>query len=277
MTKTYVAITGGTGFIGSNLLSMLGRNENYHIRVLDRRKHELLRPPSMESLLAKADIVVHLAGANRGSWPELFHDNVQGTFGLLEGMSSYCPNAILIFASSAQAYKHQSFYGLTKKVAEQLIEQYATTKSMRAFVMRLSNVYGPGGQPFYNSVIATFEYSIHHRMKLIVKGDGTQIRDYIFVSDVCDAIVKAMERKPKEPFCRLDVCSGETVSVNELINAFEKIVGHRVNVLHQMEGEGHEDQATLNCLPARTILGWRPKMALEEGLQLVMEEYQNRT
>src|SRR6266404_193061 len=186
--KNKIAITGAEGFIGSYLKKRL-QQENIPFREFDRKKYSLDRPESMKDFLIDIDIVVHLAGANRDTPINILKTNAIDTGGLLQAMSLYAPASRIIFASSFWVYSNNSLYGLSKKMAEEIIEYYARTTSLRGTILRISNVYGPGGKPFYNSVIATFAHLIKNKEKISIIGDGSDMRDYIYVGDVIEAII----------------------------------------------------------------------------------------
>lgn len=262
-------VTGADGFIGSNLIQLLKETRQCRVKHLDRHKHHLILPASLAPLLHGADVVIHLAGENRGSKLTLFKGNALATLGLLEGISSYCPGTKLIFASSILAYSPESYYGLTKRVAEQLVKQYSGV-SVRGVVLRLSNVYGPLGRPHYNSVIATFAHMIRTRREFVIHGNGTQTRDYLFVRDAVNAIIKAMDYEPKSGFETFDICSGKKTSLNTIVHTLESVVGHKVAFRYEGRGDTVGLKVHLDCGRARKTLKWRPETSLGEGLRAVM-------
>ncbi|MDG7013005.1 MAG: NAD(P)-dependent oxidoreductase [Nitrososphaerota archaeon] len=268
MHKTTVVVTGGSGFVGSNLIHILKTKGTYNIRLMDRSQHSLFRPRTLEKLLENVNVVVHLAGANRGTNTELLKVNAEGTLGLLEGLAAQGSPVKIVFASSVLVYSPTSLYGLSKRIAEQLIERYARIYPIKGTILRLSNVYGPGGRPFYNSVVATFANLIRAQAELTVKGDGLQTRDFVFVKDVVEAFARAIEYEPAKVDV-FDICSGKETSLKSVVQTLEKIVGRPIPVRYD-EGQDSFPRVHLDCSRARTALAWQPKTSLEEGLRLVM-------
>lgn len=264
-------VTGGSGFIGSQLIRSLKKQRGFQLRIADRRTISIYRPQTMSRLISGVDVVVHLAGANRAGNIELLRTNALGTLGLLEGIAKFSPTARLVFASSVQVYWPGSFYGLTKLMTEQLIEKYTSTSQMKAIILRLSNVYGPGGRPFYNSVVATFAHQLSRNETLKIRGDGFQTRDYIYVQDVVEAIIKAIEYEPKEAFDVFDICSGRSTSLSDIVRILETILGHRIPVHYEgMEGAPIND-VSLDSSKALNAFGWKAETSLECGLRAVLE------
>src|SRR3989344_3215110 len=192
MTKINVAVTGADGFLGRHVVEKLKKESNIVLFLFDRSKQSLFRVNSLRQFLNKKDVIIHLAAVNRDNNSNLIKVNCLGILGLLEGICKYSPNAKLIFSSSFQVYEKESMYGLSKKFAEELIEYYSKKNNIKSIILRIANIYGSGGKPFYNSAIATFVYQIKTGKPLIINGDGKQKRDYIHVTDVVDAIMKCI-------------------------------------------------------------------------------------
>lgn len=203
-----IVITGATGFLGKHLVEEL-RTKNLKYSIFDRKKHNLLKPDTLADLIKDKDIIIHLAGINIGTHHKIMSVNVLGTLMLLEAMVKYAPHSKIIFASTFQVYLQDSLYGLSKKFAEDIIKYYVSMHKIKASILRLTNIYGPGCKPFYNSVIATFIDEIKHNKPIFIYGDDTRKRDYLYVEDAVDAIVKAVFFDPTgiEYF---DICSGRT-------------------------------------------------------------------
>ena len=268
MKKKKIVITGSSGFLGEHLMHALAEHD-YELNIFDRDRHDLLRPKSLESLVANSDIVIHLAGLNRDADMDLLKINTLGTNGLLEALTYYAPTAKLIFSSTFQIYYPQNLYAYSKKFAEELIAYYSKKYNFRAVILRFSNLYGPGGKPFYNSVIATFAHLIKRDEKVHIKGDGEQKKDYLFVADAVDAIIKTINYDPRnvETF---DICTGRLVSIIDVIRMIEKVLGKKVKVIHAKD-------KTVNPILKRNfhhayeVLGWEPNISLEEGLKVILQ------
>lgn len=267
-----IAVTGADGFIGKAVVNHLKKTEGVDLTTLDRAVHNLLEPESLNGLVENQDVIIHLAGANKGTNHELIQTNTLGTLSLLEAIVKYAPQVKLVFASTFQVYLPQSLYGLSKKFAEDLLVQYGLTQKLQSTILRLSNVYGPGGKPFYNSVVSTFAHQIKQGESLKINGDGSQERDYIFVDDVADAFAKAVLYKQEVPTEIIDICSKVSTSLNQIIKIMEEISGKKVKVVYNSAvAEKPWPTKDKNFTKAKELLGWEPKTSLEQGLAQIMK------
>ena len=274
MKRINVAITGADGFLGRHLVSRLEGEQHIVVSLFDRNKYNLLRLNSLEFFLKDVDVVIHLAGVNRDSDYNLFKINALGTVGLLEGILSYSPNAKLILSSSFQIYKPESMYGLSKKFAEELIEYYSIRYDLRSIILRVSNIYGPGGRPFYNSVVATFVHQAKRGELLKINGDGTQKRDYIYVEDVVGAIIQSIHYNTfKINVQYFNICSGVLTSINEIIKLLRKTYSKKIKIKYNkaFKEREWENEKPYSNIQSKRFLSWRPAIPLEDGLRSMFD------
>lgn len=260
-----ISITGHTGFIGSTFTSRV--TPHHQISLLDRGIHDMLRPDSLKTFLSGADCVVHLAGANRASDIDLVTANTSSTIGLLEGMRKFSPKAKIIFASSFQVYGMHSLYAFSKIWAEEAIQFSSASYHIPGIILRLSNVYGPGCKPFYNSVIATYCYQISRGEAITVHGEGTQKRDYIYIDDVVDAFVRCLSYRPSHDCETFDICSSSQVSLSEVINILTSFHASRIQVTHTKNEGIDVEYPHTDASPAYHAFSWKAETPLEKGLQ----------
>lgn len=267
-----IAITGANGFIGQAIVRQLKDKSGINVTVLDRGTHNLLNPDSLKSFLENQDVIIHLAGVNRGTNYELVQVNTLGMLSLLEAVVKYAPTARIIFASTFQVYLPQNLYGLSKRFAEELLVQYGLNHKVQGTILRLSNVYGPGCKPFYNSVIATFAYQIKQGKTLRINGDGSQERDYVYVDDVAEAFIRVALNKQEEQVEIIDVCSGKSTSINNILDTIRKVYPKRFEVVYNSSvKEKPWPTKGKNFERAKKLLGWEPKTTPKEGLKQVMK------
>lgn len=266
-----IAITGNEGFLGKHLVKALSKVNN-DLSLFDRKIHDLFYPKTLESFLKGADIVIHLASLNRASNPALIRTNVVGTAGLLEGMQKFSPMAKIIFSSSFQVYHQKSTYALSKRLAEETIGYFSREVKIASIILRISNIYGPGCKPFYNSVIATFVHQVKNNTPITINRDGEQKRDYIFVKDVIRAIEKAIQYNPKKNIESFDICSGTLVSLNEIIKKLEAILGTKVKVSYKAGVQSDKWNIKKDYNKTEKELSWKPNTSLYEGLKLTLKE-----
>ena len=272
-TMKKVAITGASGFIGREVVKQLENTKGVVTSVLDRNTHSLEDSESLKSFVEDKDVIIHLAGVNRGTNSELLQVNTLGMLSLLDAVLKYSPTARVVFASTFQVYLHQSLYGLSKKFAEELMQQYGLNHRISGTVLRLSNVYGLGGKPFYNSVVATFAHQIKQGESLNIKGDGSAERDYVYVDDVADAFVKAALYDQKNQTEVVDICSGESTSLNQVLDIIRNVCDKKFEVIYN---DAVQDKPwptkDKNFKKAKELFGWEPKTSLKDGLFRVVAE-----
>lgn len=270
MQVNKIAITGADGFIGSFVVKKF-KQKKAKITIFNYKKHILLDSESLKSFVKNQDVIIHLAGVNRATNEELLKVNTLGTMSLLEAVLKYSPTTRIIFASTFQVYLPQSYYGLSKKFAEYLLMFFARNYNIKSIVLRLSNVYGPGGKPFYNSVIATFAHLFKNGGVLSINGDGSTKRDFIYVEDVAEAFIKAAQRDFRKNFQTIDICSGKETSLNQVIKILKRLSGKKIEVVYN---KGAKEKPWLtsdkNYKMAEKLLKWHPKTNLKKGLTAVM-------
>lgn len=265
-----IAITGAEGFLGTALTKKL-KSKKISFSVFNFKKHNLFEVDSLKSLVYGKNVIIHLAAINRGDNIELIKTNILGTLCLLEAITKYAPGAKIIFASSFQVYLNEGLYGLSKKSGEDLIIDYAKKGYIKAMILRFSNLYGPFGKPFYNSVIATFTHLIKNNQSLRINGDGSSKRDYIYIDDAVDGIIKAAQKKINKNFEIIDICSGKETSLKEIIKILEKVSRKKVEVVYNTKAMDKPwPTGTKNAKLAKSLLNWQPTTPIEKGLVVTM-------
>ena len=294
-----ILITGGCGFIGSYLVRRLIDLKNIsRIVVLDIKDCEYenvdfirmdIRDKNIAYIMHNIDIVIHLAALIdvRESVlnPNLYHDiNVNGTLNILDSCIKNHVSKI-IFTSSAAVYgnpmylpideKHPlnplSPYGASKAASELYISAYHYSYNIDAVIFRLFNVYGYGQSSKYAGVIKIFMENALKNGPLEIFGDGFQTRDFIYVEDVIDAIVKSM--KMDIDFNIFNIGSGKSLSINSLAKIFSKILDRELKIIHSKPRKGDIRHSYANIDKAKKILGWVPKTSIEDGLRRMLEKY----
>lgn len=295
-------VTGGAGFIGSHLAERLLK-EGCAVRVLDNfstgrrsnlahlRGHpglsihraDVARGDRIRPLFSGAEWVFHLAAqadiVPSVESPRDYHrSNVEGTVAVLEA-SRAAGVRRFVYAASSSCYgipdrfptpesapaRPMYPYALTKWVGEQYVLHWSRVYRLPCVSLRLFNVYGPrsrtGGA--YGAVFGVFLAQKLAGRPLTVVGDGTQTRDFTFVTDVAGAFLAAARSGLAGE--ALNVGSGRAVSVNRLAG----LLGGRV--VHIPKRPGEPDRTLADISRIRRALGWRPRVRFEDGVRVMLE------
>ena len=296
-------ITGGAGFIGSNLAEVLSRdNEVIIVDDLSTGNDANIRGLEIElvkgsvtdlDLLRKifegADYVFHQAAIP--SVPRSIKDpvstneaNVTGTLKVLIAARD-CSVKKVIFASSSSAYgdtpelpKREDMnpnplspYAVTKLIGEFYCNVFDEVYDLKTVALRYFNVYGPKQDPHsdYAAVIPKFIKRIQEGKPPIIYGDGTQTRDFTSVDDVVSANILAAESDAKGVY---NVATGKRITINELASVIMAIMGRDLNPIHEKPREGDVRYSLADISRARSI-GYKPSYALEDGLKETIRSF----
>lgn len=310
-----VLVTGGAGFIGSHVADRY-LAEGWEVTVLDdlstgRRTHvppgarfvEMeLNDPALPDLFAGEgfDLVNHHAAQIdvRVSVRDPRRDartNVLGFLALLEAARASGTRRIVYISSGGVVYgepeqvptdeRHpllpRSPYGVSKLTGEQYLYYYAQVHGLEYAALRYANVYGPRQSPHGEAgVVAIFGSRILAGEPITIFGDGTQERDYVFVADVVEANWLASTR-PLPPVEELwsrawNIGTGRGTSVNELADRLTSLVERPIERQAAPSRAGELQRSMLNPARAATDLTWRPRVSLDEGLRITLEDLASR-
>ena len=302
-----VLITGGAGFIGSNLVDALvdrgdevtilddistGRRENLDpalaggadlvegdIRDVGAvaRLVERTRPDAIFHLAAQIDVRRSIADAAFDA-----RVNVEGTINLLEAARSLDGVRFVNTSTGGAIYGEgrilpapedhpvapEAGYGQSKFAAEGYCDLYARLHGVSTVSLRYGNVFGPRQDPLGEAgVIAIFCGRMLAGERPTVFGDGLQTRDYVYVADIVEANLAAVRSSIGGP---VNVGRGVPVSVLDLIAALSSIEGRDLDPEFAPRRLGEVQDIHLDCARARAELGWEARVGLEEGLELTL-------
>ncbi len=281
-----IGITGASGFIGGHLTNALQTLHGVSVSpLLPKRKSSLPTLVELKNFVTNKDVIYHLAGVNRGSDEEILKGNILGTQHLLLAIKTHgSPQAQVIFASSSQVYQPgkgnglikeshttqpESLYGVSKKAAEDLIR----LSGLDHTILRLSNVYGPGCRPNYNSVIATFCDRTVKGLPLTINGNGKQGRDFIFIDDVVQAMVLAGTGKQPKKRAVYNISSGRVSSLRQVIGNIKR-AGENVNVEYQKTDGGYS--FGYDSSRFQKNYAWQPATSLTAGIKNTLRDFRER-
>ena len=293
-----ILVTGGAGFIGSHVLERLARDKGNTITVLDNLDsgiaenipsgvafiREDIRSSKIINIFQENtfDVVIHLAAQTMVPY-SIAHPNEDADInliGLINVLEAARLNGVksVVFSSSAAVYGNSinlplkenetlvptSFYGITKMTTEHYLRVYHELYGINTTVLRFANVYGErqgiGGE---GGVVCIFSQKISENQSIDVFGDGEQTRDFVYVKDIAKAICGAIEHKG---FGIYNVSTNTEVSVNELIGAFEKVSGKKIQVNYLPARAGDIYRSVLSNKALKTEFKIDAFTSLEEGL-----------
>lgn len=296
-----VLVTGGCGFIGSNLIPLLVK-EGHEVRVLDnlevgspdRIKNypvELLvgdiRDAQMvEKAVQGMDAVVHLAAhtsvIDSIHHPDLdFEMNARGTFNLLAACRKQGVGHFVFASSNApvgatnppidetKAPRPMSPYGASKLAGEGYCSTFYHSYGLQTVILRFANVYGPMSD-HKGSVVAQFIRDIFENKQVKIYGDGAQTRDFIYVEDLCRAILKGLEFEGGgETF---QVATGIETSILHLAQMMQVLMpSHPFEIVFEPQRSGEIIKNYSNIQKANQVLNWYPRVQVNEGLAKTVE------
>lgn len=186
-----IGITGQNGFVGSHLYNTLGLNPEKYERV-DFHKEYLDNPEKLDEFVKQCDAIVHLAAMNRHPDPEvIYNNNVDLVKNLVASLERTNSKAHVLFSSSSQE-ERDNLYGKSKKEGRRLLAEWAKNNGGTFTGMIITNVFGPFGQPNYNSFIATFCHKLTHGETPTIDMDG-EVK-LIYVGELVQEIITQIEK-----------------------------------------------------------------------------------
>jgi nucleoside-diphosphate-sugar epimerase len=305
-------VTGGAGFIGSHQAEELVRR-GHTVRVADNlstgHRHNLAHLSGVEFLegdlsdmafatraVAGVDYVLHQAAIP--SVPRSVKDpvssnraNIDGTLNVLVAARDAGVKR-LVFAGSSSEYGDTPTLPKTEDMPSSPLSPYALQKVMgteycRMFtrlygfetvVIRYFNVFGPRQDPGspYSGVISLFATALIEGRQPVIYGDGEQTRDFTYVANVVDGVLRACEA-PTAPGEAINVACGLRISLNELLRTMNKIVGTDIQPIYKEWRAGDVRDSQADITKARTLLGYTPLVGLEDGLRQTLEWCRTQT
>lgn len=298
-------ITGGAGFLGSALANTLVR-QGHQVRALDDlsagdpnrldprvlfTRGDVRDIPKLWTLLQGVDCVYHLAAKVSVSesilYPRDYNDiNVGGTVSVMEAMRDAGIKRV-IFSSSGALYGEQerqpvrenamphptSPYAASKIAAEYYVFTIGELWGIETVSLRIFNAFGPGQQlpPAHAPVIPQFIKQALSGGSLVIFGDGTQTRDFIYLDDVVRALVAAATAKGVDRLA-INVGSGQETSINQLVEEIATVTGRELHTLYNRQESGGVSRLVADISLAREKLGFMPRVSLRDGLRRILRE-----
>ncbi len=303
-----VLVTGGAGFIGSHLVdALLARGDTVTVLddlssgSMDNLKIHTGNPAlrfvrgdigdtgAVERALVDVGAVIHEAALVSVPLsiknPKLTHSvNVDGTLNLLKASLKRGIKRF-VYASSCAVYGEQaklpikgdappnplSPYANSKLAAEQNCRTFYELKGLETVCLRYFNVYGPRQTGEYAGVMTKFMERLRANQSPIIYGDGEQTRDFVYVSDVVDATLLALERG-EAAGKTLNIGTGRAMSINEFCGIFLRSAGKTgLKPTHEAHRAGDIRHSQADVTKAMKLLGYNPKISLEQGVEKLLK------
>lgn len=303
-----ILVTGGAGFIGSNLADAfiedghqvvvvdnlyMGRMTNLHPDVkfylMDIRAAEIEKVFETEEI----DLVYHQAAQMdvRASVEDPLFDasvNISGSLNLLQNSVKYKVKKFLFASTGGAIYGEQDYfpadedhptrpcspYGITKLTVEKYLNYYQQVFGLNYTILRYANVYGPRQNPHGEAgVVAIFIQMMMAGGQPIINGDGKQTRDYVYVKDVVRANLLVLENGDNEIF---NVGTGLESDVNQIFRGLNEFCGNKTPEKHGPAKEGEQMRSVVSYAKIKSHLGWEPEVLFTDGLAKTVEYFRKK-
>tara|TARA_B100001057_G_scaffold52276_1_gene46429 strand:+ start:5055 stop:6068 length:1014 start_codon:yes stop_codon:yes gene_type:complete len=312
-----IIVTGGLGFIGSNLIELLLKKNFYVINIdkatyssnhynvrefknikrykffkldINSKKFQTIlfryKPHGIFNLAAETHVDRSIDN------PDSFiQSNIVGVYNLLESFKNFSRKhkSKLIHISTDEVYgdvlngrsnekypyQPSSPYAASKAASDHLVSSYVRTYKLDAMITNCSNNYGPKQHP--EKLVPKLIYNILYNKPLPIYGKGTNSREWIYVKDHCEALIKVFQKGKKGHFYNI----GSNKNLNnlevtkKLLNESKKIInlGHKVKIKFVKDRPGHDVRYALNSNKIKSELNWQPKTSFSIGLKLTLDWY----
>jgi UDP-glucose 4-epimerase len=303
-----VVLTGGAGFIGSHIADLL-ITEGHKLTVIDNLssgkienvpplatfyKLDILNPSLGDILKQEApEVIIHHAAqiSVRRSVEDPMFDmeiNIRGTLNLLQNAVQHNVKKFIFASTGGAIYGEQdcfpageehpqrpvSPYGIGKLAAEKYLFYYWKTYGLCYTALRYSNVYGPRQDPQGEAgVVAIFTMKMLDSGSPVINGSGAQTRDFVFVRDVAQANLLAVNSNFSG---ELNISTASETSINELFSALRGITRSAAPEKHGTPVPGEQLRSVISCEKARQILGWSPTISLAQGLSETVRYFKEK-
>jgi UDP-glucose 4-epimerase len=277
-----ILVTGGAGFVGSNLTKKL-LEKGYKVTVWDNLSTGKEENIPSEAVFQYTDISYHIASGQFDAifhlaakariqpsfnHPKLNHEtNVSGTVNILEHARKY--NIPVIYAGSSSVYfdHYANPYSFSKWLGEEYCQLYSRVYGLNTAIARFFNVYGPNQleEGDYSTVIGIFEKQKREGKPLTITGTGEKRRDFTNVFDICAGLIAIMEAKTQWQGEIFNFGCGRNYSINEVAAMFEP-----KEIAYLPNRPGEADITLADISHSQEILGYTPKIQLEDYIKEVI-------
>lgn len=303
-------VTGGAGFIGSNLVEGLLK-KGFFVRVIDdfstgKRENlsafekdielierDIRNSNLLENAVKDIDVILHQAALpsvpRSITDPILTNDvNINGTLNVLYAAKNNGVKRV-VFASSSSVYgdtielpKHESMmsdplspYAVTKLTGEKYFRVFSSVYGLETVVLRYFNVFGPRQNPEseYSAVIPKFIKAILNDEQPTIYGDGTQSRDFTYIDNVVNGNILAATAENIPGGIIMNCACASQITLNQLVEEINKILGKKIDPIYSEPRQGDIKHSFADITLAQKIINYQPEINFEEGLKKTINYY----
>lgn len=296
--ENQIWVTGASGVLGGEIARYLAGRTTEPVKAVVRRETAGLQGPQIERVLhpnvfipswmddARPDsVIIHCAGmsnprATFQNVSEVMDQQVLPNIRMLEGLLKRGWRGRLIYLSSGGTVYGEPLqlpipethpcnpindYGIQKLFVEQALSRLARTWGFELLILRVSNPYGSTASKPTQGVVPILFNAFQSQRRFEIFGDGSAVRDYLYVDDFNEAVECAVRCELSRPVEILNIGAGKGVSINQLIQLMGDMLGRQLDCVHRTE-HTNVSSNVLDCRRARDILGWQASTSLEAGL-----------
>ena len=303
MTK--ILVTGGAGFIGSNVADRF-IDDRHKVVIIDdlstgveanlpqkAKFYKLdIRSAVIDKIFEreKPDFLCHHAAqidVRKSAHDPIFDAevNIIGSLNLFNSCVKHKVKKIIFASTGGAIYGEQSYfpadeshpayplspYGVTKLTMEKYLHFYKETYGIEFVSLRYANVYGPRQNPLGEAgVVAIFTERLLGNKKAVINGDGKQTRDFVFVEDAVESNVLALKYPKSDIF---NIGTGIETDINCIFRILKEKTASKQKEIHGATKSGEQARSVLECSKAKRLLKWKPKYDLEEGIAKTVKYY----
>ncbi len=303
-----ILITGGAGFIASHVADLLITN-GHEVAILDNLstgKKEFINPNAqfyqaditdknrIEDILAefKPELINHHAAhiqvGHSVEDPQFdAQNNIIGLLNLMQSAVKYGVSKVIMASTGGAMYGNKqtpfsesmkeeplSPYGVSKRAGELYLNYYHEQYGINYIALRYANVYGPRQNPHGESgVVAIFSEMLAQNQQPVINGDGTHTRDYVYVKDVAQANLMAID---SDFIGAINIGTATEISTNEVFDKVVKEFGLKIAKKYGPARPGEQVTSSLDYSLAKKILNWEPTINFDIGVKQVVQWYQNK-
>ncbi|MFP3869134.1 MAG: NAD-dependent epimerase/dehydratase family protein [Desulfobacteraceae bacterium] len=307
MPAKLIMVTGGAGFIGSHVVNVF-LEQGHRVIVVDDLSTgskanlnpeaqfyqlDIRRPEAYDLVLeARPAVICHQAAqvSVRNSVADPLYDatiNILGSLNLLQAAIAAGVEKVIFASTGGAIYGEQDYfpadeqhpvrpvcpYGVAKLAVEKYLYYYRQELGLKYVALRYANVYGPRQDPYGEAgVVAIFTEKMLKDEQAVINGDGLQTRDFVYVQDVAQANLLAVDA---DVVGEINIGTGLETDINTLFHYLRELTGATKEEYHGPPKSGEQRRSVIDPAQARARLSWEPKTALRQGLTATVEYFRH--